>query len=519
MAANAGKVTGAHIWAFFFGAGFFLFLGMWYMQLREREEIVTAQKAAEEQASTANNALRGRIEEIEALINKIGHQFDVDQVGVGDASNRTKVLGAMQDDIEKYGGEVAQNTYSATIVSLRNELDNVSRKHDQVQDELEQQRQQYRQLQDQYNTKASGFETAATEANTNLQDFVRTYDEMIAQKDSLIAELRSTNQELTLEMEQQKEAHGQQLKEKNDQINKITIVNTRLQEQLDQLQQISFETPDGTITNVDNATRLVWLNIGERDNLTKQVTFSVYDKNNKGVGRSQEDIKAQIEVTRVWRDRAEARILKADLHRPITPGDMVYSPLWESGRTFYFSFVGMIDLDGDGIYDRELLHDIVKANGADIDNEVGDDGEWIVNKGISSNTKFLVIGEIPDPTQTARDDEKEIFERIAQRRTELVNEARLYGTRVIGLNDFLAFIGFKPQRRLYIPGLADKEFTLKAGSRDTLISEDLNERRGTGKASDIFEGSSRGLDGGGLRQPGNSSSTTPRGPGGPRSGY
>jgi len=484
--ASAGKVTGAHIWAFVFGIAFIVFLSMWYMQFREREELVAAARAQEAAASTANTAVRNRIAEIEAMIGMIGHQFDVDQIGVGELDNPTKVLGAMRDDIRKYGGNVAQETYAATIVQLRNELDNVTRRHDQLQNELEQQRQQYLALQSQYDTRAEGFRTAVTRANSSMQDYVRTYDEMIASKDTEIAGLRSNYSEVLLEKEQEKEAFTVQLKSKDDEINKLKFVNDRIKEELDQMQQTSFERPDAVITNVDTATKLVWLNIGSRDNLTKQITFSVYDKNNKGVGRSQEDIKAQIEVTRVWEDRAEARILKADIMRPITAGDEAYSPLWEAGRTFYFSFVGFIDLDGDGIYDRELLHDLVRTNGAEIDNEVGDDGEWIVNRGVSSNTKFIVIGEIPDPAKTARLDEKEQFEKITQKRTELVNEARLQGTRVISLNDFLAYIGFKPQRRLYIPGLTEQGYKLKAGSQSTSVNESLGDRTSGGRVSDIF---------------------------------
>jgi len=475
---------------------------MWYMQFREREELVAAARTQEAAASNATSSLRNRNAELEAVISKIGHPFDLDQIGVGELDNPTKVLGAMQDDIRKYGGNVAQETYSATIVQLRNELDNVTRRHDQLQNELEQQRQQYLTLQSQYDTKAEGFRTAVTRANSSMQDYVRTYDEMIAAKDSDIATLRSNYSEVLLEKEQEKEAFTAQLKAKEDEITKLKFVNDRIKQELDQMQQTSFERPDATITNVDNATKLVWLNIGSRDNLTKQITFSVYDKNNKGVGRSQEDIKAQIEVTRVWEDRAEARILKSDVMRPITPGDEVYSPLWEAGRTYYFSFVGFIDLDGDGIYDRELLHDLVRTNGAEIDNEVGDDGEWIVNRGVSSNTKFIVVGEIPDPSKTARLDEKEQFEKITQKRTELVNEARLQGTRVISLNDFLAYIGFKPQRRLYIPGLADKEYKLKAGSQSTSVSDSVGDRSSSGRVSDVFNPNRGGQSSTPMRTPG-----------------
>ncbi|MCG6155990.1 hypothetical protein [Rubinisphaera margarita] len=486
MAASAGKVTGAHIWAFFFGVAFFVFLGLWYMQLREREELVAAKKAAESQASNADTALRSRIEEIEALIRTIGHEFDIDQIGVGETGNKTKVLGAMMDDIQTYGGDLAQETYYATIMKLRSELDSIRQKYEQVQDELEQQRTQYLALQEQYNTKVGEFQTQTNTAKSDLQDYVATYDEMIGNKDTEISNLRTQLADALLEAETVKEAYAQQLKVKEDDLNKLTLLNQRLTERIDQIEQISFERPDGTVTNVDNATRLVWLNIGSIDNLQPQITFSVYDKNNKGVGRTKEDIKAQIEVTRVWENRAEARILKADLYRPISPGDEVYSPLWEAGRTFYFSFVGFMDLDGDGIYDRELLHDIVASNGAEIDNEVGDDGEWIVHRGVSANTKFVVIGEIPDPSKTEREDEKEMYERIVAKRTELIAEARLQGTRVISLNDFLAYIGFKPQRRLYVPGLADKNYQLKAGSQSAGVNESIGDRRSTGRVSDIF---------------------------------
>ncbi|MEZ5951533.1 MAG: hypothetical protein R3C12_20430 [Planctomycetaceae bacterium] len=40
-------------------------------------------------------------------------------------------------------------------------------------------------LRDQYNTKGRRFQTAANQANSSLQDFVRTYDEMLAKKDTI----------------------------------------------------------------------------------------------------------------------------------------------------------------------------------------------------------------------------------------------------------------------------------------------------------------------------------------------
>ncbi|MBL4886326.1 MAG: hypothetical protein JKY95_17570 [Planctomycetaceae bacterium] len=456
------------------------------MQLREREELVASKVAAEKIAATSTTALKSRLEELESLLSMIGHEFDLGQIGVGEPGNKTKVIGAMQHDIDTYGGDVAQPNYSTTIVSLRNELDNVATKRDQVQGELAQMQNEYRLLQEQNETRVQGFEKATDMASSDLQDRIRTSEETIAEKDSELTETRANLAEVQLEKEQEQEAFAQQLKSMQSDIVKLNAIRTRLQERLDEIEHISFERPDGTIVNVNNSTQLVWLNIGSRDNLKAQTTFSVYDKNNKGVGRTSEDIKAQIEVVKVWPGRAEARILKADIYRPITPGDVIYSPLWEAGRTFSFSFVGFIDLDGDGIYDRDLLHDLVTANGAEIDNEVGDDGEWIIHRGINVNTKFLVVGEIPDPSTTERDDEKERFEKITTKNLELTNEARLQGTRKVNLNDFLAYIGYKSQRRLYIPGLSNKGFVLKQGARSTGVNDTIGRRNSTGKVSEIF---------------------------------
>ncbi len=486
MAASSGRVTGVHIWLFFFGAATAVFAGMWYIQLREREELVTARKAAEATASNSEAALRTRLEEIDALLTVIGHKFDNNQIGVGELDNKTKVIGAMMDDIRTYGGDVAQETYSATIVALRNELDNLSKKRDQVQNELVQQQNEYRLLQEQCNTRVESFQAATNKANSDLQDQIKAYEENIAAKDAEIAELRANYAEIQLEKEQEQEAFALQIKKLKGKVDALTNLNIILNEKLEKIEQVSFERPDATVVNVDNATKLVWLNIGSRDKLQPQITFSVYDKNNKGVGRTSEDIKAQIEVTRVWEDRAEARILKADIHRPIAPGDVVYSPLWEAGRSYSFSFIGFIDLDGDGIYDRDLLHDLIAANGAEIDNEVGDDGEWIVHRGISVNTKFLVVGEIPDPSKTKREDEKEKFTKIVEKHSLLKDSAREQGIRVISLTDFLSFIGFKPQRRLYIRGSGGRGYALKAGSRSTGVNENLGNRKSTGRVSEVF---------------------------------
>ena len=154
------------------------------------------------------------------------------------------------------------------------------------------------------------------------------------------------------------------------------------------------------------------INLGEADGLRVRTTFSVYRKENNGVGRDAEDIKAQIEVIKVTgAHRAEARILEDDIYQPITKGDPIYTPLWSPGITEKFVVVGTVDLDRDGIPDRERFHDIVASAGGVITHEVLDDGrrirytkfpgewaEWAENDPqVESDVKYFVIANIPDP--------------------------------------------------------------------------------------------------------------------------
>lgn len=140
------------------------------------------------------------------------------------------------------------------------------------------------------------------------------------------------------------------------------------------MENISFEAPDGEITLVDNVTKHVWIDKGERDHLRPQVTFSVYTKDHQGIARSTADVKAKVEVVAVEARTARCRILEEDLTRPIAPGDPIYTPLWHSGMVEKIAFVGIIDLDGDGKSDRELLKEMMDINHSEIKLQILDDG-------------------------------------------------------------------------------------------------------------------------------------------------
>jgi hypothetical protein len=194
----------------------------------------------------------------------------------------------------------------------------------------------------------------------------------------------------------------------------------------------------------------------------------------------------------------------------MSQGDPIYTPLWSPGRTEFFSFAGFIDLDGDGHSDRELLHELIGAAGGKIDNEVDDEGN---RKGerITVQTKFLVVGRLPDPSLTADAEEKDTYFQILKHFEDMESEARRQGVRQINLGDFLSFIGYKPSQRLWHPG-EGSPYKLKSGSRSTSVRATIGNRESSGRTAGVYSRSKR------LKQPTSSGQTSGAFRGGSRGG-
>jgi hypothetical protein len=211
----------------------------------------------------------------------------------------------------------------------------------------------------------------------------------------------------------------------------------------------------------------------------------VYSHDHRGIGREARDIKASIEVTRILGPhQAEAKILQQDRTRPISAGDPIYSPIWAGGRSEHFAFVGLIDFDKDGKSDRETLHRLLKGARAEVELEVDDNGvREPADAKLSENTKFLVLGEVPDPSKFATGDPRRpLVDAIMTQRNALLKEATQTGVRVVKLSDFMAYMGFQSQLKTYIPGQVDR-FTLEQGARSGAIRTD----DATGQTSKLFE--------------------------------
>ena len=484
MAAPQNKPIGYQVAVIVLSLGVVILGTLVYMDQKQIKQV-----AGENLKSTADR------QKIEAIERKLREEFDDlkkltgnpgDDYGLGDDQNLSKVRGGNLADIAKAG--VAEPTHKAAINTLLQRSSELEKERDKIRTDLEALQKNFSDLRNQYQVQVNQQNAGREKAEGDLSVSIKNKDEEVRAKQKRIDELTQAANEAATELENEKAARAAEVKKLDADIAKLAAINAKLTDEIDKLNKTSFEVADGEIRWVDHQNGRVWISLGEADNLPKRMTFSVYTKNHNGVARGSDDIKGAIEVTRIIdAHTAEARIIKDELYQPIAKGDPIFTPIWSPGRRENFSFVGVIDLDGDGQSDRQKLHELVAGAGATIDNEVDDEGKRIRYMkfpndfvdhgegvpGVDVNTKFLVIGDIPDIALAAKDEDKDRIQRILKHRKTLGEEAKQQGVRIVSLNDFLAWIGYQPQRKLFVPG-AEKGYDLKAGQRPAPIDTRAN---------------------------------------------
>jgi hypothetical protein len=462
-------------------------LGIMTYQFHREFSDQSAKFAEKEQELSKAKALYKTLDDnVQVLKKTTGRIFDL----VDDATNpgnANTVKAAAYKDMNDFGKEHVGTNYAETLQKLREALDAVIADRDSKAAQIVALDKELKAEKDRLNVRIDTAGKAQTKAESEKRDVLAVQDERLKAKQDELDKIKQENNALTAELAQEKEGRERDNRAKNTEISQLETRIERLRQELDDIKKESFEVADGLIQRVDAASKLVWINLGEADYLKPRMTFSVYGKENQGVGRGAEDIKGKIEVTRILGPHiAEARITSEDLYRPMVTNDLLYTPLWSPGLVEKFAFVGLMDVDGDGKSDWDELRQMLAVSGASVDTYVDDNGErFPENSKITVHTKFLVLGDIPEPDQVVNEDDKEKVTKIRKHATEMSKEARVNGVRPIKLNDFLAYIGFESKRRMFRPG-QERPFNLKAGASSAAVNEPIGDRSSGGNVSGSF---------------------------------
>jgi hypothetical protein len=473
-----------------------------YMQFRELADNKARFDKATADKQTAEKSASDYFDQIGHF--KAAAGYNNPDVGDPNQNAADTVLGAIAIELGKVNtahGPLPTLTLAAGLEFLSGEVTALTSKHDTAQTVIATRNTELAALKGQYQATVDKWDDARKSAEKDRAELMLTTTEELAARQDQIVLLRRELGEVQVEFDEAKATYTAERKKYVTEEQQLVIQVDDLREKLKTATRVSFERPDGLVRWIDNTAGLVWINLGSQDRLRLRTTFSVYRKAHHGVARGAEDIKGQIEVTRIIDNHtAEARILNDDIYDPISKGDPVYTPLWSPGRTETFAVIGLVDLDQDGVFDRDQFHDILSDAGARLNHEVLDDGTRVRYEGfpdkfinwtedaptLDSDTKYLILADIPDPSLAIREEDVIIRKAISEHLLAMRKEARLKGIEEIRLSDFLEYMGYRPQRRLYVPGLVDRPFNLRSGAASVGTNEVVGNRTAAGAVSGLY---------------------------------
>ncbi len=301
------------------------------------------------------------------------------------------------------------------------------KKEQEKEDQIEQYKKQLAAAEQDAAKERNAFKTARAQFETQQAQLEKKLDSQRGQYEQQVAGLQTT------------------IGERKERVDKLEV---ELRRTLDKVPPdiVTLDVADGRITYVNQREGKVWLNLGERDSMRRQLTFSVLAQDSGDAGAA--EVKGSIEVVRVLGENmAEARITDDDPRDPILPGDMIYSQVWDPGVVQHFALAGVMDLNGDGRSDLELAKNIITQNGGAVDAFVDEEGKVV--GAITVNTTQLVLGDQPDDPS---------YTEVRAGWQTLSEQADQYGVPTVQLSRFLRQMGYTPE---------DRTLTLGPGARSS----------------------------------------------------
>ena len=436
--------TALHFTAIALTIGTLLLTAVSFLFYREAQEMRGAAVRAEAEQEKLVDRVRDLDDRIGVLKDVLGYgHAEVGQIDEIDAST---VVGAARTDISRVlGRSEAGEPVSAreALARLARERDNLLIERDALVDSKSTALANYRAMERVWKAILKPEKEARLSAEKSLVATLREREEVLAEKELEIDALReqaSEQRDQITELQKVLEEKDKLMVRKSA-LHRSTV--RRLNRNLQKRDSHRFEKSDGKITLVDDAGRLVWVDLGAADKLRAGIRFSVFDRDAERVGGSRKGLKGVIEVVRVTGPhRSQARVIDGNRLDPLLKGDLVFSPIWSVGHAEHFALVGLVDLNDDGRSDIEGFRRYVQESGSQVSVWVDDSGERNGGR-VDMRVKYLVVGRTPSPESARSDAQRAAYNRLIGHLTAMREEAYDHGVRVIRLNDFLTYIGYR----------------------------------------------------------------------------
>lgn len=357
-------------------------------------------------------------------------------MGVERNASTADVKKTGEADMKTYGSGIADEasrTYRKVLETVHAELMASAAREAKLKAEFSDQAKTLLAVKSEAQKQIDKYDEARKKAEEDAASQKNSFDEFRRTLTKSQSDLQKSLDDQRNNYEAQITKNTTRIKELEEQVTKLDRANRNLIEQRKD-EPGSFEIADGQISWV-NQNGTVWINLGAADSLRRQVTFSVFDRDQHDAAKAAK--KASIEVTRILGDHmAEARITKDEPTNPVLTGDNIYSQVWHRGKKLHFALTGLIDIDGDGNSDLEQAKELIALNGGIVDAYLKDDGK--MEGDITANTRYLVLGDVPDSAMKSA---------MADGFQKMSKMASSLGVQTITLPQFIDQMGFKPQDR------------------------------------------------------------------------
>jgi hypothetical protein len=400
---------------------------MW--QYRMRAELRAAQATSER--DQAVKAQEVALAQVLNLRHKINHEPDL---------GFAELVHAIEEDLREFGGGAPIETYADVVRHLQALVDTHRTEIKQITADKQRLQEDFETMQVAKQAAVEVAEADSQEARKELLHEQAEISRRLSAKDDEITRILDRANTLANRLETEKRDKDKIREDLLGQVNKLRkiLLEARAPYTPDALAK---QKPDGKVIKASAASKTAWLNIGSKDGVETQLTFSVQPAGFTGNPFTRP--KAKLEVVRVTgSDMCEAKITGASLVNPVIEGDEIYNPAWNPGKVMRFALAGLLDIDGDGSDDRVKVRQLIALAGAKIDAEVLPDGSE--HGEVTVETNYFIRGGQPDPEKIGA-----VGMRVLSAMAKMERTALDYGAIVLNLSKFLDLMGYTPVNRLH----------------------------------------------------------------------
>ena len=279
-------------------------------------------------------------------------------------------------------------------------------------------------------------------------DLSAEHDKHVKEREDILAKLdnfESLNQKQLAEIA----TLNSKIREMEDDNSKrMSLAQQTIREYRDRLERTEtvLDRPDGTVTFVDYIRGEVHTSVSRTKGARPQMQFSIFDRNSPGIPTDKP--KGSIQLVSVGDRESVAKIVKTNSSiDPIAVGDIVYSAAWSPNEPMRFALIGKIDINRDGVDDRQDLKRMIEAAGGKVDYDLPPPEAGKETGKLTGQDAWYVVDERPALRDLYKNYGTTITEssEFLKKQADAVREARLNGVRPMRIERLLPYLGYDYQ--------------------------------------------------------------------------